>query len=99
MLFKQKMIPVVPLCEVDLTDTKTLQQEDKHCIRILKLITDFYFMKETHMRMMTQEYYITLIEKMVERTKQQWYQKSSSKLYSKKCMTTLVILALVKPIH
>ena len=23
-----------PLCEVDLTDTKTLQQEDKHCIRI-----------------------------------------------------------------
>ena len=29
-----------PLCEVDLTDTKTLQQEDKHCIRISKLIAD-----------------------------------------------------------
>ena len=29
-----------PLCEIDLTDTKTLQQEDKHCIRISKLIAD-----------------------------------------------------------
>ena len=29
-----------PLCEVDLTDTKSLQQEDKHCIRISKLIVD-----------------------------------------------------------
>ena len=29
-----------PLCEVDLTDTKTLQQEDKHCIRIAKLLND-----------------------------------------------------------
>ena len=29
-----------PLCEVDLTDTKSLQQEDKHCIRISKLIAD-----------------------------------------------------------
>ena len=27
-----------PLCEVDLTDTKALQQEDKHCIRIAKLM-------------------------------------------------------------
>ena len=29
-----------PLCEVDLTDTKALQQEDKHCIRIAKLMAD-----------------------------------------------------------
>ena len=29
-----------PLCDVDLTDTKSLQQEDKHCIRISKLIAD-----------------------------------------------------------
>ena len=29
-----------PLCEVNLTDSKTLQQEDKHCIRISKLIAD-----------------------------------------------------------
>ena len=29
-----------PLCEVDLTDTKSLQQEEKHCIRISKLIAD-----------------------------------------------------------
>ena len=29
-----------PLCEVDLTDTNTLQQEDKHCIRIAKLINE-----------------------------------------------------------
>ena len=29
-----------PLCEADLTDTKSLQQEDKHCIRISKLIAD-----------------------------------------------------------
>ena len=29
-----------PLCKVDLTDTKTLQQEGKHCIRISKLIAD-----------------------------------------------------------
>ena len=27
-----------PLCEVDLTDTKALQQFDKHCIRIAKLL-------------------------------------------------------------
>ena len=29
-----------PLCEVDLTDTKALQLEDKHCIRIAKLMAD-----------------------------------------------------------
>ena len=29
-----------PLCEVDLTDTKTLQQEDKHCTRIAKLLNE-----------------------------------------------------------
>ena len=28
------------LCEVDLTDTKALQQTDKHYIRITKLIAD-----------------------------------------------------------
>ena len=28
------------LCEVDLTDTKALQQSDKHCIRIAKLTED-----------------------------------------------------------
>ena len=28
------------MCEVDLTDTKTLQQADKHCIRIAKLMND-----------------------------------------------------------
>ena len=33
-------ITCCPLCEVDLTDTKTLQHEDKHCIRIAKLIVD-----------------------------------------------------------
>ena len=29
-----------PLCEVDLTNTKGLQQSDKHCIRIAKLLED-----------------------------------------------------------
>ena len=29
-----------PLCEVELTDTKALQQPDKHCIRIAKLMSD-----------------------------------------------------------
>ena len=29
-----------PLCEVDLTDTKTLQQEDRYCIRIAKKLFD-----------------------------------------------------------
>ena len=29
-----------PLCEVDLTDTKALQQSDKHCIRIAKMLED-----------------------------------------------------------
>ena len=29
-----------PLCEVDLTDTKALQQSDKHCIRIAKMMED-----------------------------------------------------------
>ena len=27
-----------PLCEVELTDTKALQQSDKHCIKITKLM-------------------------------------------------------------
>ena len=41
MLLKLKKVQLVaPLCEVDLTDTKTLQQEDKHCIRIAKLMND-----------------------------------------------------------
>ena len=30
-------ITCCPLCEVDLTDTKTLQHEDRHCIRIFHL--------------------------------------------------------------
>ena len=29
-----------PLCEVDMTDTKALEQSDKHCIRIAKLMED-----------------------------------------------------------
>ena len=29
-----------PLCEVDLTDTKTLQQEDQYCIRIAIILLD-----------------------------------------------------------
>ena len=29
-----------PLCEVDLTDTQTLQKSDKCCIRIAKLLED-----------------------------------------------------------
>ena len=29
-----------PLCEVDLTNMKALQQSDKHCIRIAKLMED-----------------------------------------------------------
>ena len=29
-----------PLCEVDLTDTEPLQQPDKHCIRIAKMLED-----------------------------------------------------------
>ena len=29
-----------PLCAVDLTDTKALQQSDKHCIRIAKMLED-----------------------------------------------------------
>ena len=29
-----------PLCGVDLTDTKTLQQEDRYCIRIAKILSD-----------------------------------------------------------
>ena len=40
MPFKQKMTHCCPLCEVDLTDTKTLQWEDKHYIKISKLIAD-----------------------------------------------------------
>ena len=29
-----------PLCEVDLTNTRTLQQEDRYCIRIAKILSD-----------------------------------------------------------
>ena len=29
-----------PLCEVNLTNTKDLQQSDKHCIQIAKLLED-----------------------------------------------------------
>ena len=90
-----------PLCEVDLTDTKSLQQEDKHCIRISKLIADpkSRFHERDSYGMMTKEYYITLIEKMVENTRQQWFQKSLSKQYLRKCMTTLATLALEKHTH
>ena len=28
------------LCEVDMTDTKALQSEDKHCVRIENLLKD-----------------------------------------------------------
>ena len=90
-----------PLCEVDLTDTKTLQQEDKLCIRISKLIADpkSRFHERDSYGYDEKEYYITLIEKMVESTRQQWYQRSLFKLYLKKCMTTLAILALEKHTH
>ena len=90
-----------PLCEVDLTDTKSLQQEDKHCIRISKLIVDpkSRFHERDSYGYDDKGNYITLIEKMVESTRQQWYQRSLSKLYSRKCMTTLAILALAKITH
>ena len=50
-----------PLCEVDLTDTKTLQQEDKHCTRIAKLLNEPKqgSMKETPMGMMTKVFCTT----------------------------------------
>ena len=35
-----KEVDCCPLCEVDLTDTKTRQQTDKHCIRIANLLKD-----------------------------------------------------------
>ena len=45
-----------PLCEVELTDTKALQQTDKHCIRIARLIEDprSRFHKGIHLGMITQ---------------------------------------------
>ena len=50
-----------PLCEVGLTDTKTLQQEDRYCIRIAKYyqIQKVGLMKKILMDMMRKEYYTT----------------------------------------
>ena len=90
-----------PLCKVDLTDTKTLQQEDRYCTRIAKILFDpkVGLMKKILMDMMRKEYYTILIEKMVGNTKQQWYQSFLSKQYSKKCMIILAILALERLTH
>ena len=89
-----------PLCEVDLTDTQTLQKSNtalglQNCLKILKVDT----MKGTLMGMMIKGFYTMLTEKMGGNTKQQYYQRHLLILSSKKCMTTLAILVLVKLIH
>ena len=62
-----------PLCEVDLTDTQTLQNQTntalglQNCLKILKVDT----MKGTLMGMMIKGFYTMLTEKMGGNTKQQ----------------------------
>ena len=80
-----------PLCEVDLTDTKTPQQEDRYCIRIAKILSE--------PKSRFNEKYSYGYEKMVGSTKQQWYQSFLSKQYSKKCMIILAILVLERLTH
>ena len=89
-----------PLCEVDLTVTKTLQQADNHCIRIAKLLEDprrrfherdSYGYDDTGLlyhinRVNSKEYKAMVIP------------KSLIKPSSRRCINTLVILALGKPI-
>ena len=94
-------ITCCPLCEVDLTDTKTLQHEDKHCIRIAKLIADpkSRFNERDSYGYDDKGIYTISIEKMAKNTKPQMYQKFLFEQYSKKCMITLVILVLARLTH
>ena len=66
-----------PLCEVEVTDAKTLQQPDKH-IRITKLRVDF--MKGFLWLLMTLVYCVTSVERMAKNTKPQLSPRSVSKL-------------------
>ena len=90
-----------PLCEADLTDTKTLQHEDKHCIRIAKLIADpkSRFNERDSYGCDDKGILYHIIEKMAKSTNPQLYQKFLFKQYSKKCMITLVILSLARLTH
>ena len=90
-----------PLCEVDLTDTKALQQEDKHCTRTAKLMADpnsryneraSYDYDDKGVLYHTnrdngKEYKATVVPRFL-------FQQ-----YSEKYMITLVILGLERPIH
>ena len=84
---------LLSLCEVDLTNTKALQQSDKHCIRIAKMLEDprsrfherdSYWYDDTGLlyhvnREKSKEYKATVIPTTL------------IKLSSRRCMTTLVI--------
>ena len=83
-----------PLCEVELTDMKTLQQSDKHCIKITKLMEDprsrfherdSYGYDDTGLL-----YHIT--RRMARNTKPLLSHRPLSKLTSRRCMIILAIL-------
>ena len=56
------------MCVVDITDTKALQQQDRFCTRIAKMMGDLKvgLMRGTHMIMIVLASYIILIKKMVK---------------------------------
>ena len=82
----------------NITDTKTLQQEDRYFIRKAKILSDpksRFYEKDSYGYNEKE----ILTEKMVGSTKQQWYQSFLFKQYSKKCMIILAILVLERLTH
>ena len=82
-----------PLCEVELTNTKALQQSDKHCIRIAKLMEDSrsrFHKRDSHGYDDTVLFY-HIKGRMVRNTKPMSSQGFLSKLSSRRCMMILAI--------
>ena len=73
-----------PMCVIDITNTKALQQQDRFCPRIAKMmvLSSYHINKQND-----KEYKATIIPN-----------KSSFKQYSRKCMTILAIYELAKHI-
>ena len=89
------MNPECRLCEVDFTDTITLQQQDNHCIRIQNLMKDknSKFPERERDMLLTRDYYTTRILTMVKNIKLLLYPRYTT---LKECMTNLATLVFRK---
>ena len=84
-----------PLCEVDMTNTKALQQSDKHYIRIAKLVEDprCRFHKKDSYGYDDDGLLYHINRENSKEYKAMIIPKTLIKLSSRRCMTTLGILA------